>query len=1180
MTKKFHLSLSPTSSSLLSFPFLGLCDRGSRHNCSLVASIFFTEMDPKQQVMQPVQAEMALMEVDDPLSEYMTRIQTYPGKKHAQSWTPEEIRKHYFVADEKKKFDVEATARRFKYLFSLTPLFKHFLQVKASKDDRFAQVMNIVENGTSNGANGAAASAADHRRRRTEKEEDAELLKEEEDETDPAVQDLEQEGEFTDSGYEFSQSPRYVNGSLRPYQIQGLNWLVSLFSNDLSGILADEMGLGKTLQTISFLGYLRYIKDIKGPHIVIVPKSTLENWQREFAKWTPEVRTCVLTGDQEVRNQIIKENVQTCQFDVLISSYEIVIREKSVLKKINWQYIIVDEAHRLKNEDSLLSQIIRMFHSRNRLLITGTPLQNNLHELWALLNFLLPDVFADSTTFDDWFSKDEEAASEQAQDDQDKIVQQLHQVLKPFLLRRIKNDVEKSLLPKQELNVYVGMTPMQRKWYQSILEKDIDAVNGANGKKESKTRLLNIVMQLRKCCNHPYLFEGAEPGPPYTTDEHLVYNSQKMLVLDKLLRRLREQGSRVLIFSQMSRMLDILEDYCVFREWGYCRIDGQTEHSDRIVAIDEYNKPDSEKFVFLLTTRAGGLGINLTSADIVVLFDSDWNPQADLQAMDRAHRIGQKKQVMVFRFVTENAIEEKVLERASQKLRLDQLVIQQGRAGVSGGADKKSSTASNKDELLNMIQHGAAEVLMNGSTGGAGGAGASGGAGGAGGADKQELDDDELERILAKSEEKTGELKSKFSKLGLDDLQNFSSNNESVYEWNGKNFQKKEFKGAGGDGGAGNGFGFNWISLAKRERKGNYSVDGYYREVLQTGNRGNPKDANGEHSANGGGNGGGTEIRPPKHLVLYDHQFYSDELHELHEQEWAYYKRICKIGARADGRGSSKLSDEDVAVEQALIDHARPLLEAEEQRKKDLLAQGYGHWTRRDFFAFVAANAKHGRYDLEAISADLDDKTYEDVVAYSSKFWTSYRDIENYERYLGQIEAGEEKLRKLAMQQEMLRRKVCSYRYPLRDMEFKLPYTATAKREWSGAEDRWLVVQMLRVGVGADDLAEHLFNEIQYGNSVGVELDLWLQSRNPQEIARRCQTLLGAICREQEAKAKLKAAAKAKAQARAKSRAKPRAKTTPKAKARATAKPRGTGSSSRTGKSGSRARPRARPGRH
>ena len=190
-------------------------------------------------------------------------------------------------------------------------------------------------------------------------------------------------------------------------------------------------------------------------------------------------------------------------------------------------------------------------------------------------------------------------------------------------------------------------------------------------------------MQLRKCCNHPYLFEGAEPGPPYTTDEHLVYNAGKMKVLDKLLQRMQSQDSRVLIFSQMSRLLDILEDYCVFRGYKYCRIDGSTAHEDRIAAIDEYNKPGSEKFVFLLTTRAGGLGINLTTADIVVLYDSDWNPQADLQAMDRAHRIGQTKQVYVFRFITEGSVEERMLERAAQKLRLDQLVIQQGRTQAS-----------------------------------------------------------------------------------------------------------------------------------------------------------------------------------------------------------------------------------------------------------------------------------------------------------------------------------------------------------------------------------------------------------------------------------------------------------------------------------------------------------------
>ena len=233
---------------------------------------------------------------------------------------------------------------------------------------------------------------------------------------------------------------------------------------------------------------------------------------------------------------------------------------------------------------------------------------------------------------------------------------------------------------------------MQRKWYRSVLEKDIDAVNGLTGKKEGKTRLMNMVMQLRKVTCHPYLFDGAEPGPPYTTDEHLVENAGKMVILDKLLRRMKEKGSRVLIFSQMSRMLDILEDYCLFREYKYCRIDGGTAHEDRIVAIDEYNKPDSEKFIFLLTTRAGGLGINLTTADIVVLYDSDWNPQADLQAMDRAHRIGQTKQVYVFRFITEGSVEERMLERAARRVQYTRrarrqngyAAVRSARAGSAG----------------------------------------------------------------------------------------------------------------------------------------------------------------------------------------------------------------------------------------------------------------------------------------------------------------------------------------------------------------------------------------------------------------------------------------------------------------------------------------------------------------
>ena len=289
---------------------------------------------------------------------------------------------------------------------------------------------------------------------------------------------------------------------MRDYQVQGLNWLISLYENGINGILADEMGLGKTLQTISFLGYLRFIRSVYGPHLIAVPKSTINNWAREFAQWIPEINILVFQGAKEERQELVKDRLLTQDFDVCITSYEMVLREKAHFKKFAWEYIIIDEAHRIKNEESMLSQIVRLFNSRNRLLITGTPLQNNLHELWALLNFLLPDVFSDSGAFDQWF--------QQQDADQDAVVQQLHKVLRPFLLRRVKSDVEKGLKPKKETNIYVGMSEMQVKWYRRILEKDIDAVNGAVGKREGKTRLLNIVMQLRKCCNHPYLFDGAE----------------------------------------------------------------------------------------------------------------------------------------------------------------------------------------------------------------------------------------------------------------------------------------------------------------------------------------------------------------------------------------------------------------------------------------------------------------------------------------------------------------------------------------------------------------------------------------------------------------------------------------------------------------------------------------------
>ncbi|PKS07502.1 hypothetical protein jhhlp_006106 [Lomentospora prolificans] len=945
------------------------------------------------------------------------------------------------------------TIRRFRYLLGLTDLFRHFIET--NPDPKIRDIMVEIDRQNSEqdkkkGGSRRQGGATNARGRRTEKEEDEELLKDE------------KRGGAADTV--FRESPSFIQGTMRDYQVAGLNWLISLHENGISGILADEMGLGKTLQTISFLGYLRHMMGITGPHLVTVPKSTLDNWKREFAKWTPEVNVLVLQGAKEERHQLINDRLIDEDFDVCITSYEMVLREKAHLKKFAWQYIIIDEAHRIKNEESSLSQVIRLFQSRNRLLITGTPLQNNLHELWALLNFLLPDVFGDSEAFDNWFSGQDR--------DQDTVVQQLHRVLRPFLLRRVKSDVEKSLLPKKEVNLYIGMSEMQVKWYQKILEKDIDAVNGAGGKRESKTRLLNIVMQLRKCCNHPYLFEGAEPGPPYTTDEHLIQNSGKMAVLDKLLSRLQKAGSRVLIFSQMSRLLDILEDYCVFREYKYCRIDGGTAHEDRIAAIDEYNKPGSEKFVFLLTTRAGGLGINLTTADIVILYDSDWNPQADLQAMDRAHRIGQTKQVVVYRFVTDNAIEEKVLERAAQKLRLDQLVIQQGRAQIAAKA------AANKDELLSMIQHGAQNVF---STKGATGVIADKGA---------NLDDADIEEILARGENRTKELNAKYEKLGLDDLQNFTS--ESAYEWNGQDFQKKKSD-------------LNlmtWIEPAKRERKEqSYSMDKYFKQAMYPSSKAEQKPK---------------APRAPKQVPVHDYQFYPPRLRELQDRETAYYRK--EIGYKVPLAEGEEDTLEERQAEQARlqeeIDNATPLTEEEQEEKAELSEQGFGEWNRRDFQQFVNGSGKHGRTDYERIAEDIDSKTVAQIKAYAKVFWQRYTEISDYQKYIKIIEDGEERMRRVEHQRKMLRKKISSYRVPLQQLKINYSVSTTNKKVYTEEEDRFLLVLLDKYGIDSEGLYENIREEIR--ESPLFRFDWFFLSRTPIELSRRCTTLLTTVMKEFE----------------------------------------------------------------
>jgi SWI/SNF-related matrix-associated actin-dependent regulator of chromatin subfamily A member 5 len=933
----------------------------------------------------------------------------------------------------------------------LTDLFRHFIDT--NPNPRIKEILAEIDRQDAEEEARAKSSklrkggAAAERRRKTEQEEDAELVREE------------KHGGHNETV--FRESPGYVKGgTMRDYQVAGLNWLISLHENGISGILADEMGLGKTLQTISFLGYLRFINGINGPHLVAVPKSTLDNWKREFEKWVPDIDVMVLQGTKDERAEIIQDRLADEKFDVCITSYEMILREKSHLKKIAWEYIIIDEAHRIKNEESSLAQIIRVFNSRNRLLITGTPLQNNLHELWALLNFLLPDVFGDAAAFDDWFNNQDS--------DSDTVVQQLHKVLRPFLLRRVKADVEKSLLPKKEVNLYIGMSDMQVNWYKKILEKDIDAVNGAAGKGESKTRLLNIVMQLRKCCNHPYLFEGAEPGPPYTTDEHLVNNAAKMIMLDKLLKRMKAQGSRVLIFSQMSRVLDILEDYSVFRQYQYCRIDGSTAHEDRIAAIDDYNKEGSEKFLFLLTTRAGGLGINLTSADIVVLFDSDWNPQADLQAMDRAHRIGQTKQVVVFRFVTENAIEEKVLERAAQKLRLDQLVIQQGRS------QQPAKNAASKDELLTMIQHGAEKVFKH--------------QGALGDGVGNNITEDEFEAILKRGEERTQQLNNKYEKLGLDDLQKFTS--DSAYEWNGETFQPRKKD-----------IGLTWINPSKRERKEiGYSMDKYYRQALMTGGRTESKQPR--------------IPRAPKQVVIHDYQFFPEKLAEIQDKETAWYRKENNLKAPLPDGPDEDLEtrEADQQLAQQEIDNAEPLTEEEKAEKERLIAKGFPEWNKRDFQQFLNGSAKYGRTNYEGISEEVDGKTAEEIEEYAKVFWKKFKLLDNWQKHINVVEEGESRVRQSEEKKRLLAKKIGMYRMPLQQMVIKYTVSTTNKKVYTEEEDKFLLVMLNKHGVEGDAIYEKIREEIRESHL--FRFDWFFLSRTPQEIGRRCNTLIQAVVRE------------------------------------------------------------------
>lgn len=694
--------------------------------------------------------------------------------------------------------------------------------------------------------------------------------------------------------------PALVSGcTMKDYQLDGLEWLVSLYENGLNGILADEMGLGKTLQTISLIAYL-FEHKVREPVLIVAPLSTVDNWCREFERFAPRISIINYTGTKPSRAKI--GFGKRLNRKVVITSYEVALKDYAKLRRQSWSYMTVDEGHRLKNFECKLIQALRKLNTANRLLLTGTPLQNNLNELWSLLNFILPDIFHDLELFQSWFDFDDilgqgsHADKVLQKEMQEKLVTSLHSILKPFLLRRLKKDVVKNLPPKREYIVYAELTPFQRTMYSAALKRDLvgsvieayakeyffynfpesfgskealqklhhwlrfqpidddedpkasrrrknqkytpemmgfiqssgfenledqdyslpaessesehalkediqleiekrtqelerhlmaelanypqvkteeDGVKEPNGVKQESTgikqelnggkepngvkeepnlqngqtdpeaelpdvieilddtdltpderqrtiyereietikqyvmnsALQNIVMQLRKICGSHYSYYlplDEESGKLDLMAQLITVHSGKMQVLKQLLEPLLKENHKVLIFSQFSMMLDLIALVLENEGIALSRLDGRYSQEERAEELKSFRKNESNQ-VFLLSTRAGGLGINLADADTVILFDSDWNPQMDLQAIDRAHRIGQEKPVKVFRLVVRKTVEELLIVKSFNKRLLERMVIELGEFQIGRVAKKLADEKIDLEKINSIV---------------------------------------------------------------------------------------------------------------------------------------------------------------------------------------------------------------------------------------------------------------------------------------------------------------------------------------------------------------------------------------------------------------------------------------------------------------------------------------------
>ncbi|RVW22645.1 ATP-dependent DNA helicase DDM1 [Vitis vinifera] len=532
--------------------------------------------------------------------------------------------------------------------------------------------------------------------------------------------------------------PLLTGGKLKSYQIKGVKWLISLWQNGLNGILADQMGLGKTIQTIGFLAHLKG-KGLDGPYLLILNLVFL------LERFVPSINAIIYHGNRKERDQIrMKYMPRTIgpKFPIILTSYEVALNDaRKYLRHYNWKYLVVDEGHRLKNSKCKLLKELKLLPVENKLLLTGTPLQNNLAELW----------------FDLSGKCNNEAVVEELEErKRAQVVSKLHAILRPFLLRRMKSDVEQ-MLPRKKRLFYLGWIGVSIEhlvlaWNiheSNSFHEHVLSFSCKNAGRGVKGKLNNLMVQLRKNCNHPDLLESAFDGSYlYPPVEQIVEQCGKFRLLDRLLARLFARKHKVLIFSQWTKILDIMEYYFSEKGLEVCRIDGSVRLDERkrqvarlmrkgsrlsfldpckepnsfqqspsvpdvfifiqmiicvdIFYIEEFNDMNSNCRVFLLSTRAGGLGINLTAADTCILYDSDWNPQMDLQAMDRCHRIGQTKPVHVYRLATAQSIEGRMLKRAFSKLKLEHVVI--GKGQFQQERIKPSMDVLEEEDLLQLLQ--------------------------------------------------------------------------------------------------------------------------------------------------------------------------------------------------------------------------------------------------------------------------------------------------------------------------------------------------------------------------------------------------------------------------------------------------------------------------------------------